>query len=253
MKLGKLLLPVLTGALLLVSSLCRAQVAPGMDSLLVRALATDELLPLLIDSALKNSPQIRVAGNTADIARANLRMNKKSIYNALSVSTVYGYGNTVTAGSNQPTGGTTINNLVTQERANYNVGVGLYLPLTQLLNRKDMIQAGKLQIRIAEHERENDSIAIRQEVIRLYQAMKLAQRLVTVSGKRRQGAQINNSMAEKNFLQGQITIDQYSEISERHAQALQDFETAANNFQTSFLLLEAFTGVHLSKLISQVK
>ena len=61
---------------------------PTADSLLIRAMETDELLPMLIDSAVKNSPFIRRMTNSVAYASENLEMNKKNIFSSFLIQLI---------------------------------------------------------------------------------------------------------------------------------------------------------------------
>jgi len=226
--------------------------SPSADSLLVRALATDQLLPMLIDSAIKYSPEVRRIGSNEDYASANLRISKNILYSAVSMVSSYNYGTNISAISNQGpiTGG---NNFTTAQNSFYNVGIGLQLPITHLINRKSIIKAGQSQIDMAIAEKDKAALFIRQEVIRLYQDFKLSLKLVTISSINKQSAQINNAMAEKDFLNGQIAVDQVSRVLDIYNKSTIEFETNVNRFQMMYMQLEAYTNTNLSTLIMQVK
>ena len=226
--------------------------AQSADSLLAKALASDQLLPLLIDSALKYSPAIRRSKSNEGYTSANLEISKKAIFSAVSLQSAYGYGTNYSAINNQATP-TVGNNLTTAQNSFYNVGVGLQLPLTSIINRKNIIKANREQVNSATAETENIALLVKQEVIRLYQDFKLSQKLVIISSKNKQAAQVNNNMAEKDFLNGQITVDKVSGVLESYNKSIIEFETYVAKFQTSYMMLEAYTGTSLSSLIMQVK
>ena len=99
-----------------------------MDSLLKRVLATDELLPMLIDSALKNSPEYRRATNSESIEKANYQISKNVIFDALSLQSSYNYGTNFFSSNNTSlTPG--FANLTKAQNGNYTVGIGLQLPI----------------------------------------------------------------------------------------------------------------------------
>ncbi len=236
---------------LLINCATQAQ-SVSADSLLVRVLATDRLLPMLIDSAIKYSPEVQRIGSNQDYAAANLRISKNIIYSAVSMVSSYNYGTNISAVSNQ-SGTTGGNNFTTAQNSFYNVGVGLQLPITHLMNRKSIIKAGQSQVNMAIAEKDKAALFIKQEVIRLYQDFKLSQKLVVISSKNKQSAQINNTMAEKDFLNGQITVDQVSRVLDIYNKSIIEFETNVNRFQLMYMQLEAYTSTNLSTLIMQVK
>lgn len=236
---------------LLINCAAKAQ-SVSADSLLVRVLATDRLLPMLIDSAIKYSPEVQRIGSNQDYAAANLRISKNIIYSAVSMVSSYNYGTNISAVNNQ-SGTVGGNNFTTAQNSFYNVGVGLQLPITHLMNRKSIIKAGQSQVNMAIAEKDKAALFIKQEVIRLYQDFKLSQKLVVISSKNKQSAQINNTMAEKDFLNGQITVDQVSRVLDIYNKSIIEFETNVNRFQLMYMQLEAYTGTNLSTLIMQVK
>ena len=79
------------------------------------------------------------------------------------------------------------------------------------------------------------------------------QRLLAISSKNKQASEINYSMAEKNFIQGQGTVIEITSIQDILNKASIAFETDLNRFQTNFMQLEALTGTDITKLIKQIK
>lgn len=219
------------------------------DSLLMKAFANDQLLPLLISSAQKFSPQIRRVAGSITLAEANQKMNKNVIYSGLSFLSSYYYGTNYSAVSTQ----NIQNNLTTAQTGFYNIGVGLQIPITNVINRKHLLSSGQSLIEIAEAEKDNTALVVKQEVIRLYQALKLSHRLLFLSRSIRQSAEVNYKMAERDFMQGQITVEQNSRVLDMFNKSKIDYESNLISFQTGLMLLDAYTGVSFSTLLNQVK
>ncbi|MFM2358116.1 MAG: hypothetical protein RLY16_108 [Bacteroidota bacterium] len=229
----------------------KAQVASS-DSLLTKAFITDELLPHFIDSALKYSPEIKRLSSITTSMKENLQIAKKNIFSAINVNSSYNYGTNFTA-LNTPTGGGATNTFTTAQTGFYNVGVGLQLPITSILNRKNQLKSGKAQVDMANAQVDGAALLVKQDVIRLYQEMKLAFRLLTISTKSKQSAQINYTMLEKDFVQGQATVVQLSSVLEIANKAVVDYETNLIRFQTAIMTMEAYTNVNLLSLLKLVK
>jgi len=221
------------------------------DSLLAKAFVTDQLLPLLVDSAIKYSPVVKRMSNSINYAEESLNLNKKSIYNSLSLNSSYNYGTNFSAINNNL--GNTLNNFTTAQTGFYNMGVSIQLPLTQIVSRKNTIRAAEAQVRITLADKENSILYVKQEVIRLYQELKLYHRLLIISGKNKQSAQINFSMAEKDFIEGQSTVEQESRVMDIYNKSVIEYETYVNRFQTAYMQLESYTNTNISILIKQVK
>ncbi|MFZ4056696.1 MAG: TolC family protein [Ferruginibacter sp.] len=233
---------------LLISVVSNAQNNATNDPL-EKLLASDVLLNPLIDSAIKNSPEIRRVAGSEAFATANMQISKKAIFSAVSLLSSYNYGTNFTSVANQ----TGNNNLTTAQTGFYNLGVGIQLPLSQLLNRKNLIKAGQSQIEMANAEKSGVALMVKQEVIRLYQAFKLAHHLMSINNNNKQASKVNYTLAEKEFLNGQLTVDQLSRVQELYNKSVIEFETSVNTFQTTYMQLEAYTGIKLSPLINQFK
>jgi len=249
-RLGSFACSILFFMLLSVNCIAQ-QPATSIDSLLKKAFISDELLPLLIDSAIKYSPQARLSRSNETRIKATNNINKKAIYNALSIRTSFGYGSNFSAINNQSANIT--ENYTTGQSAFYSIGIGLQLPLTQIINRKDIIKVERSIVEAAVADKDNTTQTIKRDVIRAYQELKLIQKLLGVSSKNKQSAEIIFNLSEKNFLNGQLTVDQVALVTESYNRALIDFETNVIRFQTSYMELEEITGTNLLKLLMQIK
>jgi len=237
---------------LLLTVKCVAQ-APvvAIDSLLTKAFTTDELLPQLIDSAIKYSPQASIGRSNETRIKATNNINKRSIYNALSLRTSLGYGSNFSAINNQSA--TVSDNYTTGSSAFYSIGLGLQLPINQIINRKDINKVEKAIVEAAVADKDKIFLFIKQEVVRTYQDLKLSHKLLAISVRNKESAEINNSLGQKNFLNGQITVDQILLINEGLSRSLISFETNLNQFQTKLMELDMLTGTSFSKLILMIK
>ncbi len=223
------------------------------DILLAKGLESDDFLLLLIESAIKFSPQIKRTSAAVEVANANLKINKNAIYSGISALSSYNFGTNYSA-VNNPTG--TIpgaNSFTTSQTGFYNIGVGVQLPLISVLNRKHLIKSGQAQVNSALADQESINLEIKLEVIRQFQALKLAKKILLLNSNSLQSAQSNYVIAEKQFAQNQNGIDQFSSISEAYNRSKIEYETSLNTFQTTFMQLEAFVGVNLSTLLQQIK
>ncbi len=229
-----------------------AQVLPG-DSALIKAFETDELLPLLIDSAIKYSGLITRNSNSIDLWKENEKIERNSILNGISFVSAYNYGTTGDLTVGQESGAISqFSSFRNSKSARYNVGINLQLPLGNLLSRKSMIRTTQIQAKIAEGEKEGSILFVKQEVIRLYQDLKLAQRLLVIGGKGKQVAFVNYSLAEKQFLQVGGDLDQYTRLQDVYNKSAIEFESYLNRFQTSYMQLQMYTNTNLANLIAGI-
>ena len=230
-----------------------AQVIPT-DSALLKLLDSDVLLPIIMDSAIKNSGEIRRIENGVLVWKETTESNKKNIWSGISLLSSYNYGTAadLTVGKDN-----TSTNQASTFRSNkgdrYNFGVNVQIPITFFLSRKNLIHVSELQAKMAEGEKDNAKLYIKAEVIRMYQEMKLAQKLVLVSSKGKQVAFVNYSLAEKGFVQGNGDLETVSRLHDIYSKASAQFETDFNRFQTNYLQLQEYAGIKLSNLILQAR
>ncbi len=222
--------------------------APEFDSLLTKAFETDELLPFLMDSALKYAPSIKRLQSNIEGLKENLSISKNLILSGVNANSSYNYGTNYSAVSSQ--NGASLTN---SQSGFYNVGIGIQLPLNQFLNRKHILKAGQSQVEMAKSEKDIAAFDVKQAVIILYHQFKLAHKLVAVSSKNNRSAQINYAMMEKDFIQGQVTVTQLAAVTEIANKSVVEFETAVNNFQSVYMQLEMLTNTSLLTLIRMVK
>ncbi len=235
--------------------LCRAgqsQTLPS-DSTLARVLQSDVLLSLLIDSAVKNSAEIRHARNNVAVMEQNMQSAKKSILNSVNLSSSYGYGNSGILSMEKDPTGNPLASLNTVRTSRYNIGVSVLLPLGGFLSRKNAVRTAELQIQMAEDEKENAALFVKQQVIKYYQDLKLAHALLMTTARMKQNAFLSANMAHKSFQDGQTPLDQYTKTQNEYNQTAMEYEMQVNKFQTGFLILEAYTGVQLARLIGRIK
>jgi outer membrane protein TolC len=244
----KYIIGLLIGACFLFSTSVYCQKI-STDSLLIKALANDQLLPTLISAAQKFSPEIKRLGAGIEFSQANQRISKNAILSRLSLLSSYHYGTNYSAVNEQ----NVANSFTTIQSGFYNVGVGLQLPITEIINRKHLMKSTQAQIDMAAFEKEDAGLYVKQRVIEYYQELKLSHRLMMVSGSNKQAAQINYKMAEKEFMQGQMTVEQISRLLDIFNKSKIEYETYLNRFQTSLMQLDAYTGLSFSSLLNQVK
>jgi outer membrane protein TolC len=224
------------------------------DSTLARLLKTDRLLPFLIDSAVQNSADLKRMGKNINLYEQNLQTSKKTIFNSILLNTMYGYGNTGNiALEKDPSVVYPYVQSSNVRTSRFNMGVTVQLPLGNFLSRKNTTRAAELQIDMAEQEKDALALSVRQQVIKMYQELKLAHALLLTAGKMQQTNSVSLSMSKKLFTDGQVSLEQYAKIQNDYHQSVMLYETQLSRFQTAFLMLEEFSGIRLTKLIATVR
>lgn len=84
---------------------------------------------------------------------------------------------------------------------------------------------------------------IREQVIRQYNDVVVKQRLLRIKSRYLETSRINLQMAEKGFMNGTVTVDDYSQVSEIESRTESDFENTRMEFLTAYMILEEITGL----------
>ena len=195
-------------------------------------------LQTIIDSALVKNPDIKAKDLQIKINEFKLKSEKKRWSENLGLQTDMRYGtfdnfSTNTAVGQSPSVLSTRNN-----QLNYGVGAYVKIPLFDFINHRSQIGASKAEVEQAESLAEVQRDVLRQIVIKQYQEVILKQKILRIKSKYLETSRIDVAMSEKAFQNGIITVAEYSRISAINATTEVDFETAKNDFMTTFMILE---------------
>lgn len=206
-----------------------------------------QLLPpmsALLDSAFAHDPGLKFTQLQYLIDKGNLHTNQAQWTQDLGLQANAGYGtfdylynNNVGGQSQQQT--TTLK----QNETQFGVGGFFRLPLYDMVNRKNQIKISKAVMQQAETLSETRKNEIRELVIKQYNEIIVKQRVLKIKSKYLETSRINMQMAEKGFVNGTLTVDDYSRVSEIGSRTETDFETAKMDFINSYMIMEVMTGM----------
>ena len=200
-------------------------------------------LNVLIDSAFENDPGLKFAHMQVIIDKSNLRTQRTQWTQDLGLQANAGYGTFDYLYSNSVGGTTQQTTTLKQNETQYGVGGFFRLPLSDLVNRHNQVKMAKVVVDQASTLAETRKNEIRELVIKQYNEMLVKQRQLKIKSKYLETARINMQMAEKGFVNGAITVDEYSRVSEIGARTETDFEAAKMDFVTAYMILEVQTGI----------
>lgn len=202
-------------------------------------------LPLLTAAVLKRSAQLESMELNKALDRQELQITRENILGALSVGTNYNYGSLVTIGT-----GTGLPPLGTTGDGRYSVNVGLGVSLGQLVSRGNQIQRARLNLERSELQRKSFEDQLRQQVIPLYQNVRLARKLLTLQQEAYVTVQTNFRLSERQFRQGQLALPDFAQATGQVNAASVAQETARNQYETAFMALEELAGTKISTLMT---
>ena len=204
-------------------------------------------LPLLTAAVLKNSAQLKSLAISRAITLEDIKTTRLSILNSLSTGANYNYGSLLTIGG-APNAAPT--QLGTSGEGRYSVGVGVGLSLGQLLSRSNNIQKERLNLERGEQQRLDFENQLNQQVIALYQNLRLARKLLTLQQEAYVTTQSNFRLTERQFRQGQLSLPEFAAATSQVTGASLAQETARSQYETAFMVLEEIAGTKLSTLIT---
>ena len=203
-------------------------------------------LSSLLDSAYAHDPALRFTRLQYDIDKGNLHSSQAQWTQDIGLQANGGYGTFDYLYNNTIGGQTQQTTTLKQNETQYGVGGFIRLPLYDLVNRKNQIKIAKAVVQQAETLTETRKNEIQELVIKQYNDMIEKQQLLKIKSKYLETSRINTQMAEKGFVKGTISLDDYSRVSEIGSQTESDFETAKSDFINSYMIMEVMTGINFN-------
>lgn len=210
----------------------------------------DKLPPLevLIDSAVKNAPLIRMEEAEVSLAKYRLNEYKKSWSQNLGFISSFTYGNRYQYTTSETAGGLPSEFLSVGDQTYFDVGVYVKMPLFEVINRANSVNQGKREIEAHLIRKEEMIRTTKQDVIFTYQSLLLHQDLLKVKNEAQVTSKLQVKMAEKEFLNGRITITELSRLTQIHSTNLYNYKQDRMLFYRQYLLLEQMVGMKFNLL-----
>lgn len=204
----------------------------------------DQIMPFdsLYQLALKNSPIIRFERANGEAERANYSLSKIVVF-----KNVYPFINYTNGSQGITSSGTLVSDL-SQVINGYRYGFNVQLPLDELIGRKSKMRQASATYRAVLAKREIEELNLKRDLIRVYQDMLTAQRILKVRYRDEQTASMAFQVAEVELKQGKIEPRELAQISNFYAQAKSATEYQFGELTKHFYDLQAVVGVPLQYL-----
>jgi len=202
-------------------------------------------LRVLIDSALRSSPLLKSKALNIDINKQELSIEKKKwmSYLYLEGATNYGLFDQVVI-ANQNTEGAVNTGLLTKsEQIRYYAGVGLKIPITAFVSRRNEINIKKMTIEQAKYDLQDANTRIKQLVIDEYYKLKYLEESMNTFVGIYQTMKISYMKAEKDLSNGQMRLNDFALLASTVGKAKDDCSKAKNSFFAQYLKLQEIVGV----------
>jgi outer membrane protein TolC len=200
----------------------------------------------LIDSAFMHDPGVKFTELQYLIDKGNLHTNRAQWTQDLGLQANVGYGTFDYVYSNNAQTSTPQASTSRQSQTQYAVGGFLRLPLYDLVNRRNQIKMAKAVMQQSQTLTETRKNEIRELVIKQYNDIVVKQRLLKIKSKYLETSRINTQMAEKGFVNGTVSVDDYSRVSEIGTRTESDYEIAKMDFINAYMIMEVITGMNFN-------
>ena len=216
------------------------------DSLIV-----DQNIPsveIFIQSAVKNSPLLKISDNDIQEIFEKIKIEKKSWsdYFFIEGDIRYGLYNQLIA--NQQTGVSTVDyGLKTaNQQFTYYGGVSLKLPISKFLSKKSQIKIlnnnlSESKQRKEQTERELINLVIEEyyKLIKSYQVLQVNQNVM-------EALKITYMKVQKDLANGLIDLNEYSTFLISKAKVEEGYYNAKNDYYTQYKKIQVLTGINLN-------
>lgn len=200
-------------------------------------------LETIIDSALSKNPYVKFRDLQIIVNTHKLKSDRTDWTRDLGFQTDVRYGTFDNFASNVVQGQNPALSSTRNSQTNYGVGGYIRIPFYDFINRKNQIKLDKAEIEQAQSFSQVQRNELRQLVIRQYNELIIKQRLLKIKTKYAETSKIHMEMVEKEFINGTITLTEYSSLSEIASRAEAELESAKMDFRTSYMILEEIVGM----------
>lgn len=212
---------------------------PIVDDITQRIPPLDDLL----DSAMVHSPRLKQFDADISFYRYKVRTAKRefleNIY--LDAYTQFDIWDGLT--ENTTNLGDKSSVLTFQDNSRYAVGASIRMPIDDLWDRRNRVKAATSLVERSIAEREFQAQDLRKAVIQQYNKLIINQRIMKIANDNQIYMALQMAMAEKEFINGQMTLYELARLNEMNRRSVYDFETARVQLYDAYMILQEIVGI----------
>jgi hypothetical protein len=247
----KILLPFFVVVLLVsLSNKSQAQIYANDESRMFNPLVDDitKRLPslrVLIDSAVENSPAVHYEELKADYYYYEQKTAERYWLEHFSFNVDWNFGKWNFRDRDELT---RIDRYYFSEsiRDNYAIGFYIRFPFATLVDRRNRINKQKKWIELSFVQRDINKKYVEKEVIEAYNMMIQWQNYIRIYNDYQKFTMIQMQMAQNEFLNGEITVAEYTRLKEIQTRGAVEYQQAIAEFSKNYQLLEVVTGINFN-------
>lgn len=215
---------------------------------IINPILTDisEVLPpleVLFDSAYANIASYKAKAYNVNYQATQITSIQRSWLKYIGLDAYYNYGTADFYSFVNNASSTSL-----QQISRYTLGASVKLPIFDIINRKNAINAEKIKYEFYFNEAETEKQAIRKSVIESYYALILKQKLFKIANENYIEGKMQAEMAERQFTNGEIPLFEFSRLKSIKNSSQMQYETSKSEFTLAYLLLQELTGIKFNQL-----
>ena len=205
-------------------------------------------LEVLIDSALIHSPLMRVADQDILLSQYALTDIHRDWMRKVNLTADARYGSTLDYSRlSSVSGSGVIPNSANRSMLNSGVGMSLYMPISDVLDRKRRVSSAKMKIEQAEIMKEDTERTIKQTIISAYYEVLTLQKTLEMQIEMRSSAGMLYEQTKSDFEENRTNFTEYTQAYEAYLTSQSTYETQKNNLLRAIRTLEVNVGITLLK------
>lgn len=235
---------ILLGCLLLLISIknVHSQEVSDYSNLQPEEYASITLPPLdLLFENAKNAPTYELAQVKEQIERKLLAKEKRAFLGFFSLRGSYQYGMFGNESTYTDVAIAPYLTYATQAQNGYTIGAGVNIPLDALFDLSARVKRQKLNIRVAQLEKDIKFEEMKKEIIQMYATATAQLNILRLNAEALILANVQYGIAEKNFANGTIDSGALSVEKSRQSDSQEKFENSKFELTKSLMILEVIT------------
>ncbi len=212
---------------------------PIVDDITLRIPPLDDL----IDSAIVHSPSVASVDAEIYIRKYGIKTARRDIWQnfymdaGLGLDRLYGFTNT------QVSVGIPNDVSTSQDNKAYLLGINVRMPLDDLMDHRNRVKSATKYMEQAFSEREVQIKLIRRGIIEQYNRLIINQKILKIANDNQIFMSLQMALAEKEFLNGQLSLYELARLNEMNRKAVTDFEQSRNEFYNAYMILQEIVGI----------
>ncbi len=200
-------------------------------------------LPIILDSALANAPQVARFESQLESTEYDVSLAKKDWANDIRFQAGYTWtlGNQLVLQGIATGGSDEINE-------GYNYGVAVSIPLSSWYGRSDRIARAEALRGMQQGMVDEAAYLVREMVIETYNELLMLQRLLKITSESKESARLIAEIAEERFRDGELSLEELSAVTDYKSRSAVEYEQYRTAFSNAYTQLERLAGFSFRKM-----